>query len=109
MRKLKLIPLLLKEIELSLAQLTTVSSMQKILLMQLEHGAQLFSKIGLKIPVTIEPVSVVNWMESPRQRNYEYPIIADYTNFVISGHGEETKCMLINHVKDLFMKSQKIF
>ena len=43
-------------------------------------SAQLFSKIGLKIPVTIEPVSVVNWMESPKQRNYEYPIIADYTN-----------------------------
>ena len=37
-------------------------------------------KIGLKIPVTIEPVSVVNWMESPRQIKYEYPIIADYTN-----------------------------
>ena len=43
-------------------------------------SAQLFSKIGLKIPVTIEPVSVVNWMESPRQIKYEYPIIADYTN-----------------------------
>ena len=28
-------------------------------------SSQLFSKIGLKIPVTIEPVSVVNWMESP--------------------------------------------
>ena len=27
-------------------------------------SSQLFSKIGLKIPVTIEPVSVVNWMES---------------------------------------------
>ena len=47
--------------------------MQKILLMQSgAWSAQLFSKIGLKIPVTIEPVSVVNWMESPRQRNYEY-------------------------------------
>ena len=43
-------------------------------------SAQLFSKIGLKIPVTIEPVSVVNWMESPKQIKYEYPIIADYTN-----------------------------
>jgi len=43
-------------------------------------SSQLFSKIGLKIPVTIEPVSVVNWMESPRQIKYEYPIIADYTN-----------------------------
>ena len=35
-------------------------------------SSQLFSKIGLKIPVTIEPVSVVNWMESPRQIKYEY-------------------------------------
>ncbi len=43
-------------------------------------SSQLFSKIGLKIPVTIEPVSVVNWMESPKQIRYEYPIIADYTN-----------------------------
>ena len=43
-------------------------------------SSQLFSKIGLKIPITIEPVSVVNWMESPRQIKYEYPIIADYTN-----------------------------
>jgi len=43
-------------------------------------SSQLFTKIGLKIPVTIEPVSVVNWMESPRQIKYEYPIIADYTN-----------------------------
>ncbi len=43
-------------------------------------SSQLFSKIGLKIPVTIEPVSVVNWMESPKQIKYEYPIIADYIN-----------------------------
>ncbi len=43
-------------------------------------SSHLFSKIGLKIPVTIEPVSVVNWMESPKQIRYEYPIIADYTN-----------------------------
>tara|TARA_B100000989_G_scaffold99942_1_gene72941 strand:+ start:10017 stop:11315 length:1299 start_codon:yes stop_codon:yes gene_type:complete len=43
-------------------------------------SSQLFSKIGLKIPVTIEPVSVVNWMESPKQIKHEYPIIADYTN-----------------------------
>ena len=43
-------------------------------------SSQLFSKIGIKIPVTIEPVSVVNWMESPKQIRYEYPIIADYTN-----------------------------
>ena len=43
-------------------------------------SSQLFAKVGLKIPVTIEPVSVVNWMESPRQIKYEYPIIADYTN-----------------------------
>ena len=41
---------------------------------------QLFLKIGLKIPVTIEPVSVVNWMESPKQIQHEYPIIADYVN-----------------------------
>ena len=41
---------------------------------------QLFQKIGLKIPVTIEPVSVVNWMESPKQIRHEYPIIADYVN-----------------------------
>ena len=43
-------------------------------------SSHLFSKIGLRIPVTIEPVSVVNWMESPKQIKYEYPIIADYTN-----------------------------
>ena len=43
-------------------------------------SSQLFSKVDLKIPVTIEPVSVVNWMESPKQIKYEYPIIADYTN-----------------------------
>tara|TARA_B100001027_G_scaffold55222_1_gene37078 strand:+ start:6988 stop:8262 length:1275 start_codon:yes stop_codon:yes gene_type:complete len=43
-------------------------------------SSQLFSKIGLKVPITIEPVSVVNWMESPRQIKYEYPIIADYIN-----------------------------
>ena len=43
-------------------------------------SSQLFAKIGLKIPVTIEPVSVVNWMESPKQIRYEYPIVADYTN-----------------------------
>ena len=43
-------------------------------------SSHLFSKIGLKIPVTIEPVSVVNWMESPKQIRYEYPIVADYTN-----------------------------
>ena len=43
-------------------------------------SSHLFSKIGLKIPVTIEPVSVVNWMESPKQIKHEYPIIADYTN-----------------------------
>ena len=41
---------------------------------------QLFLKIGIKIPVTIEPVSVVNWMESPKQIRHEYPIIADYVN-----------------------------
>ena len=41
---------------------------------------QLFLKIGIKIPVTIEPVSVVNWMESPKQIKHEYPIIADYVN-----------------------------
>tara|TARA_B100000989_G_scaffold297941_1_gene285354 strand:- start:763 stop:2043 length:1281 start_codon:yes stop_codon:yes gene_type:complete len=41
---------------------------------------QLFAKIGIKIPVTIEPVSVVNWMESPKQIKHEYPIIADYVN-----------------------------
>ena len=41
---------------------------------------QLFLKIGIKIPVTIEPVSVVNWMESPKQIQHEYPIIADYVN-----------------------------
>ncbi len=40
----------------------------------------LFQKVGLKIPITIEPVSVVNWMESPKQIKHEYPIIADYTN-----------------------------
>ncbi len=43
-------------------------------------SSQLFNKIGLKVPITIEPVSVVNWMESPRQIKYEYPIIADYIN-----------------------------
>ena len=30
-------------------------------------SSQLFNKIGIKVPITIEPVSVVNWMESPRQ------------------------------------------
>ncbi len=43
-------------------------------------SSQLFKKIGLNVPITIEPVSVVNWMESPRQIKYEYPIIADYIN-----------------------------
>ncbi len=43
-------------------------------------SSQLFNKIGIKVPITIEPVSVVNWMESPRQIKYEYPIIADYIN-----------------------------
>ena len=43
-------------------------------------SSQLFSKIGLKIPVTIEPVSVVNWMESPKQIRYEYQIVDDYKN-----------------------------
>ena len=55
--------------------------------MLLVHGFAIF-KNRIKIPVTIEPVSV-----GPRQIKYEF-IIADYTNLCYLGHGEVIKCML---------------
>ena len=61
-------------------------------------------KIGLKIPVTIEPVSVVNWMESPRQIKYEYPIIADIYKFLLFSLMERNKMHAHQPEKDQYMR-----
>lgn len=40
----------------------------------------LFSKIGIAVPVGIEPVYVVNWLNSLLSKKTSMPIIADYVN-----------------------------
>lgn len=39
-----------------------------------------FGSLGLQIPVSVEPVAVVNWMTSRRELDGPMPIIADYVN-----------------------------
>ncbi|NIM21678.1 MAG: FAD-dependent oxidoreductase, partial [Candidatus Latescibacteria bacterium] len=40
----------------------------------------IFSQLGLSIPVSVEPVHVVNWLTSFREIEGSFPIIADYVN-----------------------------
>lgn len=40
----------------------------------------IFAPLGLSIPVSVEPVSVVNWLTSYREIKGAFPIIADYVN-----------------------------
>ncbi|OUV02892.1 MAG: hypothetical protein CBC42_05140 [Betaproteobacteria bacterium TMED82] len=40
----------------------------------------IFAKLGLAIPVSVEPVYVVNWLTSLAEKNVAMPIIADYVN-----------------------------
>lgn len=39
-----------------------------------------FASLGLQIPVSVEPVTVVNWMTSRRELQAPMPILADYVN-----------------------------
>ena len=39
-----------------------------------------FGSLGLQIPVSVEPVAVINWMVSQRDFSGPMPIIADYSN-----------------------------
>lgn len=43
-------------------------------------SANLFSKAGISIPVSVEPVYVVNWLSSLSSKKASMPIIADYVN-----------------------------
>jgi glycine/D-amino acid oxidase-like deaminating enzyme len=40
----------------------------------------IFAGLGLSIPVSVEPVHVVNWLTSNREIEDAFPIIADYIN-----------------------------
>lgn len=40
----------------------------------------IFAPLGLSIPVSVEPVNVVNWLTSYREIEGLFPIIADYIN-----------------------------
>lgn len=40
----------------------------------------IFAGLGLSIPVSVEPVHVVNWLTSNREIRETFPIIADYIN-----------------------------
>lgn len=40
-----------------------------------------FSSLGISIPVSVEPVHVVNWLTSEHEISGSIPIIADYVNF----------------------------
>ncbi len=40
----------------------------------------IFAKVGLSIPVSVEPVYVVNWLTSLAEKKVSMPIIADYVN-----------------------------
>ncbi len=40
----------------------------------------IFAPLGLAIPVSVEPVNVVNWLTSYREIDGIFPIIADYIN-----------------------------
>ena len=40
----------------------------------------IFAKVGLSIPVSVEPVYVVNWLTSLAEKKVAMPIIADYVN-----------------------------
>ncbi len=40
----------------------------------------IFSSLGLSIPVSVEPVHVVNWLTTSRGIQEPFPIIADYVN-----------------------------
>ena len=40
----------------------------------------IFAPLGLSIPVSVEPVNVVNWLTSYREIKGVFPIIADYIN-----------------------------
>jgi glycine/D-amino acid oxidase-like deaminating enzyme len=42
--------------------------------------ASVFSPVGLNVPVSVEPVHVVNWITSRREIGARLPIIADYVN-----------------------------
>jgi sarcosine oxidase subunit beta len=39
-----------------------------------------FASLGLQIPVSVEPVTVANWMTSHRELQAPMPILADYVN-----------------------------
>ena len=41
---------------------------------------KLFAKIGVSIPVSVEPVFVVNWLNTLNLKQKKMPIIADYVN-----------------------------
>lgn len=41
---------------------------------------QIFDSIGVKIPVSLQPVYVSNWLISKKKLPYNFPIIADYIN-----------------------------
>lgn len=43
-------------------------------------SANLFAKAGISIPVSVEPVYVVNWLSSLSAKKVSMPIIADYVN-----------------------------
>lgn len=50
-----------------------------------------FASLGIAIPVSVEPVHVVNWLTSERELRGSMPIIADYVNlayFRLWRHGE---------------------
>ncbi len=40
----------------------------------------IFASLGIRIPVSVEPVHVVNWLTSQREIGDAMPIIADYVN-----------------------------
>lgn len=40
----------------------------------------IFSRLGITIPVSVEPVNVANWLTSLDEVTYGMPIIADYVN-----------------------------
>ncbi|OUW05850.1 MAG: hypothetical protein CBD16_00650 [Betaproteobacteria bacterium TMED156] len=40
----------------------------------------IFAKLGISIPVSVEPVYVVNWLTSLAEKKVAMPIVADYVN-----------------------------
>ncbi len=43
-------------------------------------SSSLFSKLGIAVPVSVEPVFVVNWLNNLATHKVSMPIIADYVN-----------------------------